>query len=54
MTSQVSNQGVRGPLSRPEVEALKIWAFALALALGAGVVYIIGLSVMTALATGQG
>ena len=43
-----------GRFSRtPEVEALKLWAFAILLALGAGGIYVAGLSVMLALGVGQ-
>ena len=43
-----------GRFSRaPEVEALKLWACAIALALGGGGIYIAGLSVLSALGAGQ-
>ena len=43
-----------GRFSRaPEFEALKLWAFAILLALGAGGIYVAGLSVMLALGVGQ-
>jgi len=51
MTSQASHQEARR--STPEGEALKLWAFAFGLALVAGGIYIIGLSVMFDLGTGQ-
>ena len=53
MTNPASHQEVRRFLSTPEAEALKLWAFALTLALVAGGIYIAGLSVMHALAAGQ-
>ena len=50
---QVSHHEV-GRFSRtPEVEALKLWAFAITLALGAGGIYVAGLGVMSALGMGQ-
>jgi hypothetical protein len=50
---QVSHHEV-GRFSRtPEVEVLKLWAFAITLALGAGGIYVAGLSVMFALGAGQ-
>ena len=52
MTSPASSQDVKRSFSRPEVEALKLWAFALALVIVCSGVYVIGESVMSTLEAG--